>query len=222
MTKQEILDVIAEVRRIGDNFAKSFEHLAQAVESMANSNADLESLCAQHVKSLAAKDDMIRAVSRDREETYSRAVTAETQAWEFSQQIVKLKSDLEHSIDAREALAKVIETQEVELSELRPFRHHVVRLEREAVDHQATVSQLRAEVDRLLEVILKVATTVDSATAPAKPAEAKPVEVSAHADTVEAKADVTNHGHWDNGKWVSTRPVMTDNDKPHGYGHYNT
>lgn len=157
-----IIEALNAVRTAGQEFTKSFNNLADIIETMASENESLHAtIKSQDQMILAANRVAIEADERCKAE-HARAIKAEHDGWEVAQTLARAKEEFDTLSNLNASNLNTIAKYEVELHELHPFRSTVDKLNLDLATHQDTITTLRSEVSKLLEIILNVATSVDS------------------------------------------------------------
>lgn len=169
MNKTEIMSALDAVRQAGQGFTQAFNRLADVVESMASDHESLLGIIRDHESTINHKNDRIAELNKDNAEVYGRAQKAETSAWNLTQEQGRLKNDNAKQSEVIADYTKALYDRNEELTELRPFRDAKTSLERDLSERDATIAELRAEIGKLHEVILNVATSVDVVVNPRKP-----------------------------------------------------
>lgn len=161
MNKSEIIAALNEVRDAGHSFTNAFNKLSDIIEVMAGENETLHETIAAKDKEIASREEGRKHKQDELNAVYSRVAQIESDNWEITQQVNRHKSEISQLTVTCTIQHQAIEAKDQELHELRPFRHQVVSLNSDLADLDATISSLREEVSKLLEIILNVATSVD-------------------------------------------------------------
>lgn len=162
MNKHEIIDALNAVRTAGHEFTKAFNTLSDVIEAMAGENEKLELTLETAHQIISEKDAAIATMRKEIDSTYARAIKAEHDGWEVTQTLARTNNELAEVRDRYRVEKDCLVVAQAELSDLRPFRSTVDKLNLDLASREDTITSLRSEVSKLLEIILNVATSVDS------------------------------------------------------------
>lgn len=176
MTKNEINDLLHEIKAIGSNFQDAFDRLAAMVHSIVDQNEDKQDQINNLLRNVEEKATTISTLRQDNTAAYSRAVQAENRGWDLEQQLKRASDEYTAMDTANFYLRQTVSKLEEELAELRPFRQLLGDRDRALEVSQIALAEHNETIRKLHEVILTVASSVDSVVNP-KP-EPKPVQAT--------------------------------------------
>jgi chromosome segregation ATPase len=162
MNHSQITDALNAVRTAGHEFTKAFNNLSDVIEAMAQEHTDLIGEVLAKDKMIADRDETLATMRKEIDSTYSRAIKAEHDGWELAQTLAQTKQARDTFEMDFKVACSTNQTLQRELDELRPFRQTVDNMGRDLSAREDTITSLRSEVSKLLEIILNVATSVDS------------------------------------------------------------
>ena len=169
MTTNEINDTLSAIRAMGHDFNAACDRLANMVNGMAKANDNLLDIIRDKDGVIEEKNSRIAALNKDNSEVYERATRSEHRAYDLDQSNIRLVREVEVLEANTKSMGETMRAMGAELDDLRPFRDQVVSLQSQLADRNRELASKADEINRLLEVILNVATSVDRVMNPPKP-----------------------------------------------------